>query len=476
MAKAKCSKCGTELEKNITICPNCGTKKERKKKKNEIDEKENLEKISNEYLEKKIAVINVKTAAKEGYRDYAENINKPNKKKIIHDNNVFYIIITILLIIIFILSLMLINTRNNKCINQKDDNADKFNEIKIYNSRNGFITEKTSKSEYIGTIKTTDINIHIYDGIILYSESDKIDGLVLLYKDDDKIKIYNTKLEVETILDLKNNYDEYHLVYDQETKKIEGISFLDGVQKEYDTYLEIEYSGYYDLNLKKEIYVGKGYYDFTYINSNKIKAKKGFSNNLYLNLLDLKEEKILLSDKYDNTNCGSIDYIGLTANYIISGKPGCMGKYMTEATIYDENMNVVIENIEQSNIEIYLNNLYVSKNNKIYRFTNGNEKYESNEFEKVIDIINDHFIIVENGNIVITNERNKKIIVAPWNDNLNYQQILSGYKNELELNDNEKEEGIYIVFQKGEYNEYIEYFYNPIDNSIKEYIHNDLTI
>ncbi len=479
MAKTKCSNCGAELDNKNTICPNCGTKKEKRKRKEKKEKeetsKENLKILSDEYLEKKIAVINVKTAAKEGYRDYAETVTKQKNNKIFKENSIHYFIIAILLIIIFILSIMLINSKNNKCQKYSSQNKDILNEIKIYNSRNGFITEKTSKSDYIGTIKAVDQIIHIYDGIILYNSQNQLEGIILLYKDDDKIKMYNTKTDKISIFNFKSDYEEYHLIYEPNTKEVFGISYIDGVEKENDNYIEIEYSGYYDLNQEKEIYVGKGFYDFKYVTQNKIKAKKGLDDNINLVLLDTTKEKIDLSNKYDSYNCGSIDYIGLTSEYIISGTPGCIGKYMTNATIYDNQMKVIIEEINENEIEIYNNDLYVRKNDKIYRYTNGNKKYESNKYDKVLDIINDYFIVVENNQLKITNENNINIFVTTWENNYEYHQLMSDYKYQNEL-PSDKKEGIYLIIQKGENINNIEYYFNPVDNSVKEYSHNDLTM
>ena len=482
MAKIKCSNCGNELKRGVYVCPNCGT--ERVKKRKSIKKNKNdkgIDSLTNVSLEKKIAVIDVNTASKEGYRDYAEKVTPfHNKFRYNRDKSVSNFIIVVLLIIIFILSILLIKTNNqNTCIKESQSNNSLLNEIKIYYSRNNkFLTEKTSKSEFLGVIKATDSNVQIYDGVILYDDNSRLDGFLLLYKDDDKIKFYNSKTNKLTSTILKSDYDEYRLVYDYKTKEVYGISFLDGITKQDDfgenVVTGFELSGYFNIINNEALYVGKEYYDFSFVSSSKIKAKKGFNDSLKLVLLDSNIEKVYLNNKYDDHNCGSFDYSALNSYYLISGTPGCIGQLMTDITIYDNNMDILIDGINEDDIEVYRDYLYVKKNNKIYKYSGNNIEFESKNYSQVLDIIHDYFIVVDNNTLTITNEDGIDVKVCSWDNNSIYQKLVSGYYSTNFLS--EKRDGIYLIVQNNNDKKNIEYYFDPNTNIVEKRIPNDLEI
>lgn len=484
MAKIKCSNCGNELKRGVYVCPNCGTKRVKKTRKRNSLKKEKeikeIDSLTNVSLEKKIAVIDVNTASKEGYRDYAEKVTPFNHKfRYNRDKSVSNFIIIVLLIIIFVLSILLIKTNNqNTCIKNAESNSS-LNEIKIYYSRNNkFLTDKTSRSELLGVIKAIDTNVQIYDGIILYDDNSHIDGFILLFKDDNKIKFYDSKKDKVISTILKSDYDEYHLVYDNNSKEVYGISFLDGITSEDDfgenVVSSFELSGYFNLNKNEALYVGKGYYDYSFVSLSKIKAKKGFEDSMELVLLDSNTEKLYLKNKYDDHNCGSFDYSGLNEYYSISGTPGCIGQLMTNITIYDDNMDILVDDINEDDIELYNDYLYVKKNNKIYKYSGSNIEFESQNYSEILDIIHDYFIVVNNNSLIITNEAGININICSWNDNSIYHKLISGYYSTNLLSENR--DGIYLVVQNGKDQKNVEYYFDPNTNNVEERIHNDLEL
>ncbi len=508
MAKKICPNCKNEISDKDKKCPSCGKKIDveikreqvKKKKKNDkIKEDKKIEKVENKEekltlprinkppikerpkkeekkkievkeeeivtndkdldLEKTISIINVETAAKEGYRDYADKLATEMRTKKNNNKVVFITIIAILSIVIVILSVLLIQKNNTNVTYDSEPASTTIKkptiEMNIYYSNNKFLTEKTSRSINLGSIKTVEENIELFDGILLYNEYGNYDGAIVLYKDDNLIKTYNTKTKEEKILKLSNKYNRYKIIHDKSNNEIYGISYLEGAEVKNNRYgtetvLSFKSSGYYDYTSEKVLYENDGYYNFEYVSPTKIKAYKGIETKKLV-LLDSKQEKEYISKTIDDTICGTINYQALNDNYIISGKPNCVDDKLSNITIYNKDMLEIIDNIKYyGDLHIYNGQLYTTKDNKVYKFdSNGRLKYESSEYTQVLDIINNYFVIIDNDELKITSENNTKYTLDTWDSTYVYDLNSSGYFDEEKLKDNkENGEGIYITILK----------------------------
>lgn len=460
----------TSLVEEVKEEKKAPSKKEKEHKETPKDDSKDVD------LEKTIAIINVETAAKEGYRQYAEQLAttmKPKKRGL--SKFIVTVFIIILLAIIAILSFLLYDkSKNNSCdlgeaeALERQKNAS--NDINIYYSNNKFLTEKTSRAIPLGSIKAVDPSIELFDGVIIYDDLSNYVGAIVLYKDDNYIKIYNTKTEEVNITSISTKYNKYEIVYDINNYKIYGIGFFDKADTSLDKngnekLNSFDSSGYYSIELRKELYKDKGYYNFEYVTSNLIKANIGFNSNKKLDLLDNREEKKYISNPYKEEVCGNIDYTSINNNYILIGEPNCLDSLLFNVTIYNKKMQEIVSEVNQNDIDYFNNYLYVRIDNKIYKYNeDGIKKYESNEYQQVLDVINGFFIVIENDQLKITNENYFDLLVTDWNENYSYNTVISRYYKENELQgDLEKNAGIYLFIEVNEDEELInkEYYFDP---------------
>ncbi len=522
MAKKLCPNCKKEISDKDKKCPSCGkkidveikreqVKKKKKKKENKKIEKPEIKKVIKEEkqevvvkekpivkeelnneiktinyenakedidnekdqdLEKTISIINVETAAKEGYREYAEQLASSMKKKKENSKLVFIIIIAILTVIIIFLSILLLQKHENSQIDNSEPASSTIRkptiEMNIYYSNGKFLTEKTSRSIVLGSIKTVEENIELFDGILLYNDYGNYDGAIVLYKDDGLIKTYNTKTLEEKIINLSSKYNRYKLVYEPKKNDYIGISYLEDADVRTNRYgtetvMSFKSSGYYDSESGKVLYENDGYYNYQYVSSTKVKAYKGIDTKKLV-LLDAKTEKEYVSKEIDDTLCGTIDFQILNDNYIISGKPNCVDNKLTNITIYNKDMLEIVDNIKYySDIHFYNGQLYTTKDNIVYKFdSNGRLKYESKEYTRVLDIINNYFVVIDNNEIKLSNENDTKYTLDKWQEGYVYDLNSSGYFDESKLETNsEYGEGIYISILKDELGtEVARYYFN----------------
>ncbi len=524
MSKLVCTKCGKEANEGELFCKECGSKlmyvldekdevtskkekskKEEKKEEKVIEEiatepekvevKEEIEEVVSEPIVEEIKekpkkqnrVVAVTADGREVV-DYVQY--KPKKKKT--GLVVSIIIILLLLIIIGVLVFFIMNKdsenkkEEDKPIEDKDKDKDKDKEkekeenykyIKVYcDYYNNFNT--TASGRYITDIPVVNDDYDVLAGVIFYDSSYNEDGGIVLYRDGDKVHIYNSDTKKKDTINLNASYEKYSIVTDLKNRKAYGIEFQEGIEKEkdkygYETVKRISKSGYYNLNTEKELYNYLEYHDFNYVTDDKISAVKGYEKDSEATayLLNSKKEEQLLSKTYEQDGCEEYKYKGY-GDFVLAGESYCMDDGVGNATLYDKDLNVLKTGIYESNISYYNNELFYNDETSITKYNkNGLEIYKK-EFTKVLDVIRGFFIIVKDNQIVITNEDNIEVILGEWKDTYFYHSMISGYYNANQLdNEQEKDAGIYLIIETGENgpSSGVEYYFNVDTHNTKKF-------
>lgn len=265
---------------------------------------------------------------------------------------------------------------------------------------------------------------------------------IVLYNDNG-LKIYNDKTKNIIKVDLESNYDAYDLnVYNDE---VIGI-----VYKNID-----ENSSYYDLTTKKSKFV-KTYQNLDILDNNYLSAYTYTDDEAFGYLLNIKDEKVELSDKSKEIPSISYNINKYNDKYFYT-LSYCVDVCTLEAA-YSNDKKEIYKLPEDRSENYFLEfdysfskgYLYLNENNVVKKYdSTGKLINTSNRYENFKQLVQDKIIYVKNSNLVVEdlNDGSSKEIVK-WNNSYNYDIYLSGYytRDDLDkLNEPDKKEGLYLV-------------------------------
>ncbi len=485
MSKRVCPKCNYETENEVKFCEKCGSKLTI------------VEEIKEEVKEKK------ETNAKDSKKLIPGIDFIPYQKKKKTGKIIAIIIIVLLLIAAIVTTIILLSNKSNKTSEEKEivdnnekeqkpEKAEEYKYISVYYEYSKGFSFNENNGEFIAQIPVKSNDYKILDGRQLYNNTYDLIGGIILYADDGVVTIYNSSGDYThdpsriKKLKLNSNYEKYEIItetiYDDDGSsyiKERGIEYQDGIHKEkdeygYDRVSNIDKTGYYSLDLDKVLYANMGYHGFYFVNDDTIGAIKGYeSENLATAyLLNSKREETLLQKLYETDGCSTYKYVSY-GYHVLAGYTDCMEGYIVDADLYNANMNLIKSNINGNNVSVYKNRLYYFDENTVsYYNPYGSTPEYTEEYEKVLDVILNYFLIVEDGKLIITNEDDMWEEIGDWKDTYYYHSMLSGYYNEGQLaNENEKESGIYLIIETDENgpSSGVEYYFNPLTLELKKY-------
>lgn len=402
-----------------------------------------------------------------------DNDHKQTKKT----SKVFFIIVSAILIVLlltgsFVLGRKFAEYEDNKTEEKQDKKPEKEtpeeekydkekykNSIYLYKSSTGLYCETETNYCKEKSIKVPTITEDA--GIVEYTLSNDNEPLYILYRDE-TYKIYNVKEDtiIETPIKI---YDYVQIHVSKSNDKVYGITYMNNSQK--------KASGYYNLETQTEIYKNK--YDSIYaVADNYLSGYNENEEEDYEDdenfLLNKNEEKEELSTKgickyyeVNSTKNGDF-YIELS---------GCIGE--DTATIYNKNKKVIAEEKDPTQYAFDDDGyLHLVSNNKVEKYNvKGELLSTSKSYSNILDVIKHCILYVENNEIYITDGK-EATKLGPWNEKTYYHSMISGYYDEGSLaNENEKDAGIYLIFEEEAFNDGpgIEYYYNIETREVREY-------
>ena len=402
---------------------------------------------------------------------------KPKEKK----NKIIFIIIGIIVMLLlcagaFILGTKFANHEDNKnnVNNNNEEKENKENEeqeeqedeeidlekykyqVHLYATKEGYVCG--NKTDYC-TKKVLSIPAETKDAAIGdYSTNEKdeptfviiLDGTYKVY-DVKKDKLQETQVEVDGSPTLHTN-KEYTEVY--------GFVYDSG-----------ETSTYYNLLTKKEMYKNK-YENLTPIFGKYI---EGFITNDEEDSED--DETLLLStaeEKVELSTTGMCRYYNVyefEEGEFFAETEGCFGAGYSN--IYNKNKKIIVEQKEETEWSVDTKgNLYILSNNKVEKYnTSGKLLSTSKTYSKPLHLIREYILYVENDNIYLSDGK-EATKIGKWEKDFYYHSMISGYYEEGSLtNENEKDAGIYLIFEYGQFEEGpgVEYYFNPETKKVKKY-------
>ncbi len=403
--------------------------------------------------------------------------SKPKEKK----NKIIFIIIGIIVMLLlcagaFVLGTKFANHEDNKnnVNNNNEEKENKENEeqeeqedeeidlekykyqVHLYATKEGYVCG--NKSDYC-TKKVLSIPAETKDAAIgNYSTNEKdeptfviiLDGTYKVY-DVKKDKLQETQVEVDGSPTLHTN-KEYTEVY--------GFVYDSG-----------ETSTYYNLLTKKEMYKNK-YENLTPIFGKYI---EGFISNDEEDSED--DETLLLStaeEKVELSTTGMCRYYNVyefEEGEFFAETEGCFGAGYSN--IYNKNKKIIVEQKEETEWSVDTKgNLYILSNNKVEKYnTSGKLLSTSKTYSKPLHLIREYILYVENDNIYLSDGK-EATKIGKWENDFYYHSMISGYYEEGSLtNENEKDAGIYLIFEYGQFEEGpgVEYYFNPETKKVKKY-------
>lgn len=298
----------------------------------------------------------------------------------------------------------------------------------------------------------------------------------------------NTAFIIRDISDSNSYLPKYILYYD------DGIYFYNTQSKEVNK-LNLEYLGekaYYEFildnkdnavaiiyNLKQEGKKTSGYYD---LSSNKILYKDKYETisstwtHEFIEGSNVGKDDIPVGDfievktgniYFDKSGpCDALhieEFNGKRFYVITSGCTGAVFDYK----VYDTNKkrigNRTTEYMDISD-DGYL---YLGEGNVVNKYnTNGELISTVGPYEKIIDVIENYVLHIKDNEVILT-DGVEEYKIHDWKDEYYYHKALSGYYNSVE----HKELGIYIIIEYNGFNEGpgVEYHFNPTTKEIKKY-------
>lgn len=508
--KKLCEVCHEELNDNDKFCQKCGAKvtllEETALKQNNLDDSKDNDKV--------IVQEN---------KNIEPIVVKANKKK--SKAMTFGIILIIILLIVFAVLLYFVlqdkekanssDKKGDKDTEEKDDKdkpsdsdspSDKDDkndkekdtslvDIKLQSFTSGEIidfyyssgkyttTKPRPNSSPMGKLSVQNKDFEIFDSFYRYDSNWKAIGAVTIYKDGEKIKIYDSSLNQGLILGIDNDYEQYKFVLvslntsSNTVNNIFGIEARKGVKYSKDQYgmeylSDIESTVLYDIRKDKKIFESHDYYDFKYINLKRVQAYQGYGDDKETILLNLiTEEELMNVETNDLYQCGGMNFAGYGDNYITLGETDCVGG-PGMVDLYTTDLKLVLKNVSSSTLSLDGDYLFFRDNNVVHKYDNKGNEINRYKFNKVLDVIGHFFVVVENNSIVIKDEENLSVTLGGWKDTYIYHSMISGYYDANVLsNENEKKAGIYLIIETGENgpSSGVEYYFNIDTHETNKY-------
>ncbi len=310
----------------------------------------------------------------------------------------------------------------------------------------------------------------------------------VLYKDNNKIKIYNNDEAKSYIVDLRSDYFDYRLAVDEMTKKVIGIIYTES---------ESGNDSYYSFDTGKVLY-DKKYSSLSVVSEKYLfgRISKCTENNgcetLKVELLNPKNEEIYLSED----NIGIDNYYPELEFRIFANSKGSfvyLSKFEAEEEIlkiYNKNLDVILtfDGLFDTDIDISSNGtLYIIDNSVVKEYdSNGKVINTSKTYDKVYQVISDYFVVISNDKLYLTTMDEKNIEICDWKKNYFYHSALSGWYREngkygiylIVQNDITTKEEVYDYFKDKESEDFesiedledydlgYEYYYIPSTNEV----------
>ncbi len=547
MEKRYCENCKEELKEDDKFCQNCGTKVKDVEIKKTIEEDKKDEKVETpiEKSENEIKVSN----------------SEEQKKKIV----IYGIIVTILLVIVSSALLFFIlndgdksksndkkdvdteekddknddndkdddteeksdkddDDKDNEDENKKDDESEEDNKLEdfvLQEFDNGNIIDFYYGSSYIadntvysinkpdytskskGKIRIENKDCEIFDNFYRFDSNGKVISNITLYRDGDKLKIYDSELNEGLILKLDSNYERYNMLLIPNSSEpytinnIFGIGVEDGIVYTEDESFSvrtiisnIKLSFLYDIRKEKELFKNQNYYNFRRINNSKlIQAYKGYGENQEAVILSLDNKKELMSVKSKKKNRRSMGFSGYGEHYITFSEYDYLEGTPCYVNLYTSDLKPILNEISNKSLyeiasdrdflffSLYEDYLFYRENDTIHKYDNKGNEIKKYKYDKVLDVIGNLFLVVENGSLLLKDDKSLSIVLGEWKDSYKYHEVLSGYYNAdpqvhgyYNVNnklykENEKKEGVYLIVETNRDKENwilsgIEYYYN----------------
>jgi len=361
-----------------------------------------------------------------------------------------YKLVSLLLLIILLTILLVVNKNHiERMHNNKDPSYDEVEEmlpvedpvpdeekkyeLVVYYSNGEYKTEKENETDIVvATIPTETLEAE-YLHITRHAYNEE--NYHVLYKDNNKIKIYDVISKTSTITALNPEHQKYEFIFDQRTNEIYGIAYYSDIIEGTSSPVR-NTSGFFNIKTGRILY--RNLYDvFYYVDKDKIAGKNTIdTGTTEQELLSLNEEKSLTKVTGKNNDYFEIilgDYIAYNhqnKNYI---------------NLYTSDGKLIVEDIAKQ-LYIYddVYNISFIKNNKVEKYTpDGVKIAESKEYDRVLQLIKDFHVVVINGKLVLTNYNDMELILGEWDDSYTYYFMESGFYEKSEFGIR-KEEGIYI--------------------------------
>ena len=276
------------------------------------------------------------------------------------------------------------------------------------------------------------------------------DGLIL-YRQGETVNLYNVNTKKESKLNINGNYYNYGLIYDSFNKELLGITYYKKFNS--DEY-EFDNLVLYNLKTNKEDLENK-YSDIIGGNNGYISASEDYETDeeeeYKAYLIDINKNYKVIKEVKDE--CPRFEVIGNKNNSLILEKSGCYDLPSYELYTFD---NKLLFSGDEYEFEAKESNVQFLDNKKLVVMDySGKEIKKSKEYDKTIALYHDYFVAVKNNKIYVGKIDGFEKELGTWNKNYEFNAFLSGYymKNE------DKEEGLFIVFNKDEDTADEYYFY-----------------
>ena len=268
-----------------------------------------------------------------------------------------------------------------------------------------------------------------------------INNYYVLYKDNNKIKVYDVNNKVSNTYDkVENNYDKYNLINYE--NKLYGISYglnisdLNG----YVNFGREIVPKFYDIKTNSNKY--DGYYVSSAIDHDLLNLMKiSNQDNKTMNLLDYNNDKFII-EGINNSRA----YFGFKEDFIILHECPSIGPYC-KMTYYTTNGEKIFVDSNSYNSDIVDKTLYTLSNNLLQKYSTDGSVVDSKKYTDDYDLyaIYDNFVVaLKNDNInMINSDTYEEMFVVKLDKDDEFIDCQSGKYN---LNTGDPyDDGIYSI-------------------------------